>query len=153
MELTLLADNPQDCETIAMWFFSEWGHLNKDTTEKQIFEKVREKSLSRNEIPLAITARTEGQIVGVVELKYHENKAYLDYEHWLGSLFVTPNHRNEGIAGKLILAAKNKAKELGISLLYLQCKKSMIPLYERYGFKVILREKGDDTNIMLVRNP
>ncbi|RQW62765.1 GNAT family N-acetyltransferase [Vibrio viridaestus] len=153
MELTLLADNPQDCEIIATWYFNEWGYLNKEASESLILEKVREKSLSRDEIPLAITARIEGQVVGVVELKYHENMAYPDYEHWLGSVFVTPHHRNSGIAYQLVLSAKSKAKELGISRLYLQCKESIVPLYESHGFKVIHSEKGDDTEtyIMVVR--
>lgn len=151
MEITLLADNPQDCEIIATWFFNEWGYLNNETSESLIFEKVLAKSLSRDETPLAITARVEEQVVGVVELKRYENKAYPDYEHWLCSVFVAIQHRNQGIAHKLILAAKNKAKELGICLLYLQCKKCMIPLYKRHDFVVIHSKKGDDadTNIMV----
>ncbi|WP_036827996.1 GNAT family N-acetyltransferase, partial [Photobacterium sanctipauli] len=110
MEISLLADHPDYAPKIAKWYFDEWAHIAPNITEDIVLEKVIEKSLNRDQIPLALVAREGGELVGVLELKIRENKNYPEYENWVGGVFTNPPNRGQGVAGQLL----NKAKELAI---------------------------------------
>ncbi|MGF1701479.1 GNAT family N-acetyltransferase [Photobacterium makurazakiensis] len=135
MEVTLLADHPHEVNIIAQWYYNEWGHISPNVTEEIVREKVVEKSINRNEIPLAIVIHDNSELVGVAELKYRENRNYPEYEHWLGGVFVNPSNRGRGISSLLVSEAKSKAVNLGIKQLYLQCESDNVDLYKKHGFK------------------
>jgi len=64
-------------------------------------------------LPLYLLARTEGEIVGVLELVgYHEIE---------GTLLVTPERRREGIGGALVAAAAAQLAPRGIASWLLAC--------------------------------
>ncbi|EOW9664334.1 GNAT family N-acetyltransferase [Vibrio parahaemolyticus] len=151
MEITLLADHPHEANKIAQWYYNEWAHTAQNVTEEMVREKVAEKSINRNEIPLAIVIHDNNELVGVAELKYRENRNYPEYEHWLGGVFVNPPNRGNGISNLLVSEAKGKAVSLGIKQLYLQCESHNVALYKKHGFKELHQASHHDisTTIMV----
>ncbi len=74
-----------------------------------------------------LVAELDGQIVGVGQIKEYGGI------HELGSLVVQHDHRGKGIARQLIAALEAKAKRP----LYLSCRDTMQPYYEKFGYQVI----------------
>ncbi|PSW16884.1 GNAT family N-acetyltransferase [Photobacterium sanctipauli] len=151
MEISLLADHPDYAPKIAKWYFDEWAHIAPNITEDIVLEKVIEKSLNRDQIPLALVAREGGELVGVLELKIRENKNYPEYENWVGGVFTNPPNRGQGVAGQLLNKAKELAIDFGVKDLYLQCESFNIPLYLNHGFKALHQARHHDaeTTIMV----
>ena len=135
MEISFLADQNYFCKTIAEWYYNEWAkHYN--VPFNVVFEDVKIKSKSKTKFPLCFVAMDQNNAIGAVELKLYENKGY-NYKHWLGGLFVLPDHRRSGIAKKLIQAALDHSQKLGVEALYLQCKTEHSSLYSLFGFTSI----------------
>ncbi|OLQ85488.1 GNAT family N-acetyltransferase [Vibrio ponticus] len=134
METTLLTDHQADINKIARWYYKEWSHIAPNITEEMVRDSVASKANKLNGMPLALVVRCDNQLVGVAELKFHENKNYPQYEHWLGGVYVDQAYRGRGIATQLVTAAKEKAVSLGVEELYLQCESHNIGLYKNQGF-------------------
>ena len=82
-----------------------------------------------------LTIHEEDELAAVLELKYREHRNYPEYEHWIGGVFVVPEHRDKGFAAALIRKAKAHARDLGVPTLYLQCEKHNDGLYLKQGFR------------------
>ncbi|MGR5117904.1 GNAT family N-acetyltransferase [Vibrio astriarenae] len=151
MEISLLADHPFDAPKIAKWYFDEWARIAPNMTEQMVLEKVMEKAVNRNKVPLSLVAHRGEELVGVLELKFRENKHYPEYEHWIGGVFTNAEYRGEGIASRLLNRAKVIAAELNIEKLYLQCESFNVGLYEKHGFTVLHKVKHHniETTIMV----
>jgi len=54
---------------------------------------------------VALVAVVSGQAVGTVTLKSDDWRPREDLSPWLGGLFVLPEHRGRGIAGRLVATA------------------------------------------------
>ncbi|MGR5268306.1 GNAT family N-acetyltransferase [Vibrio astriarenae] len=151
MEISLLADHPFDAPKIAKWYFDEWARIAPNMTEQMVLEKVMEKAVNRNKVPLSLVAHRGEELVGVLELKFRENKHYPEYEHWIGGVFTNAEYRGEGIASRLLNRAKVIAAEFNIEKLYLQCESFNVGLYEKHGFTVLHKVKHHniETTIMV----
>ena len=151
MDISSLADHPHEVNKIAMWYYNEWAHSFPSVTEAMVYENVAEKSINRDEIPLAIVVHDANELIGVAELKFHENKNYPEYEHWLGGVFVEPSKRSNGVSSLLISEAKKRATKLGVSKLYLQCESHNLSLYKKHDFKELHQAVHHDisTTIMV----
>ncbi len=85
MELSLLADKPEESKIIAQWYYDEWLSNVHDVTLELVRGKVS-RAINRDQIPLTVLAHKDQKLVGVVELEFHENKNHSEYEHWLGGM-------------------------------------------------------------------
>ncbi|MFI8620448.1 GNAT family N-acetyltransferase [Marinomonas sp. NPDC078689] len=151
MKISLLADHPYEAPKIAKWYYDEWARVAPNVTEEKVLEKVIEKSVNRNSIPLSLVAHLDSELIGVIELKIRENKNYPEYEYWVGGVFTNQDYRRKGVAHALLESAKNKAINMGIRTLYLQCESFNIDLYLNHGFKVLhqARHHEIETTIMV----
>ncbi|WP_033298706.1 GNAT family N-acetyltransferase [Psychromonas ossibalaenae] len=151
MEISVLAEHPNEASKIAKWYFDEWSYIDPNFTESMFLEKVLEKAVNCDKIPMALVAHKENELMGVLELKLRENKNYPEYENWVGGVFTNPDNRGQGIASQLLNHAKGLAVELDIQELYLQCESFNVNLYENHGFKVLHKAKHHDveTTIMV----
>jgi putative hydrolase of the HAD superfamily len=151
MEISLLADHPEESEKIAKWYFDEWASIAPDVTLEMVHNNVRQKAQNRTSLPLSLVAHINTELVGVLELKYRENKHYPDYEHWVGGVFVAPIQRSRGVASKLLSKAKETALNLGVKSLYLQCESHNVGFYEYHGFVRLhqARHHDSETTIMI----
>ncbi len=150
MQVSFLSEQPQFVPTIAQWYFQEWASMVPDVTVQMVKDNVAKKSLSRDSVPTAMVAHDQHELLGAIELKLRENKHYPQYEHWIGGVFVAPEHRRKGIAKTLVNAAKKHAQQLGIDVVYLQCESHNVGLYQQLGFVSLHQAKHHDieTTIM-----
>jgi ribosomal protein S18 acetylase RimI-like enzyme len=75
----------------------------------------------------------DNKILGCVELRQEEGKLYL------GMLSVAPNTQGKGIGKKLMVAAEDHAKALGIATIFMtviSVRKELIDWYIRHGYQL-----------------
>ena len=150
MEISLLADNPQESKVIAQWYYDEWAGIAPDMTIGQVHEKVA-KAINRDQVPLTVLAHQNNELVGVAELKFRENKNHPEYEHWLGGIFVNPDYRGQGISNLLIKKVKEHAIRLGVECLHLQCESHNVALYKKHGFNVLHEANHCQIKVAIMR--
>lgn len=136
MNLVYLADHPAALPTIAKWYFDEWGYLGAGSSADEVEEKIRI-YLNTEKIPLIIMAMEDEEPLGVVQLKYREMDIYPEKEHWLGGVYVAAEHRDWGIAAKIIRKALAVAESLNVETLYLQTLHPDGGLYATLGWEPI----------------
>jgi GNAT superfamily N-acetyltransferase len=150
VRLEFLADRQEFVPQIAQWFFTEWGYKQSGNSVEATTERLMQK-LHRDKLPLLIVASQGEALLGVAQLKVREMEEFPQYEHWLGSVFVSPEARGYGIAGKMISWASQLAQELGIAKLYLQTEKLDGGLYARAGWQPLeeITSRGDRVLVMV----
>jgi GNAT superfamily N-acetyltransferase len=119
--------------TIAAWQQQEFGYLSPEGTVEQRIDRLKSAS-DRDRLPIALIALSQDRnaLVGSASLLANS----LTHRHlspWLSSVFVPPEHRGNGIASILALAAASEAKRLGFDTLYLFTPRKEA-LYSRLGW-------------------
>lgn len=149
MDLMLLVDLPDALPVVARWYYDEWGHKITNNSYERTCARIRGK-LNRDKAPLHIVAVRDGAPLGVAQLKVREMDIYPDKGHWLGSLYVAPEVRGQGVAGKLVGTVMETARSFGIDRLYLQTERHDGGLYARLGWQALeqVRYRGLDVLIM-----
>jgi GNAT superfamily N-acetyltransferase len=149
MEFLFLAERPDALATVAKWYFDEWGYLGAGSSAEDVAEKIRS-YLNADKIPLIVMAVEHDEVLGVVQLKYREMEIYPDKEHWLGGVYVPPEHRGKKIAAKLITRAIGVARSLGVKTLYLQTENLDGGLYRKLGWQPIERVKNRGLEVLVM---
>jgi GNAT superfamily N-acetyltransferase len=129
-----LADRLDAVPLLGEWYFGEWGHLNPAATPEKIAARLFA-SMNRDAIPLVMLAVMGDEVIGSAELKYREMTIYPEKEHWLGGVFVVPEHRDKGVAARLIDAVVNSARVLGVDVLHIQTLRLDGGLYQKLGWQ------------------
>jgi len=129
-----LAARPDAVPLVAEWYFGEWGHLNPAATPEKIAARLFA-SMNRDAIPLVVLAVMGDEVIGSAEIKYREMTIYPEKEHWLGGVFVVPEHRGKGVAARLIDAVVNSARVLGVDVLHIQTERLDGGLYPKLGWQ------------------
>ena len=76
--------------------------------------------------------------LGVIENDFHDRK---DLSPNICAVYTEAEHRNRGIAGRLLNMAVNDMKDNGITPIYLIT--DHIGFYERYGWEFLCMVQGD----------
>ncbi|MAY57320.1 MAG: GNAT family N-acetyltransferase [Gammaproteobacteria bacterium] len=149
MQFIFLANLPQAIPTVADWYYQEWGAFNPNLSPASIAANL-ENSLNTEELPLVLLAMDQGDLLGVVELKYREMAMYPDKEHWLGGMYIRPDYRGRGVGKKLIEHALELAARLGVRTLHLQTEQLDGGLYRRLGWRPVeqINNKGIQVLVM-----
>lgn len=129
-----LADRPDAVPLVAEWYFGEWGYLNPASTLEKVADRLIA-SMNHDAIPLVVLAVMGDEVIGSAELKYREMTIYPEKEHWLGGVFVVPEHRGKGVAARLIDAVVETARILGVDLLHVQTERLDGGLYRQLGWQ------------------
>jgi ribosomal protein S18 acetylase RimI-like enzyme len=82
---------------------------------------------------LFLVATLDGKIVGTCMAGYEGHRGWINY------LAVSPDHRRQGIAARLMAAAEEQLKALGCPKINLQVRKTnteVIKFYERIGYQI-----------------
>jgi N-acetylglutamate synthase-like GNAT family acetyltransferase len=129
-----MIDYATDVPRIASWFFEQWRPLYTEESLASVERRIRT-WLTRNQIPTALVAVSEKEVIGTVALKTWELPG-LDFGPWLAGLFVVPEQRRRGIGALLVAAAEQQASALGVRQLHLYTPASE-DFYERLGWMVV----------------
>jgi len=144
-----LADRPEDVLKVTTWWYSVWA--DRMGPDLDIITEQFRVSLSTNKLPLDIVATLDGVIIGTAALKEHEmREVYPDYRFWMGSIFVTPEYRNKGIASLLSNQIVGMSNERRLPQLYLQTTDITGGLYARLGWKPMERLNYKDTETLIM---
>lgn len=149
MDIQYLADRRKAIPKIAAWYFDQWSDRIPENSAEEISRRL-EKYLNRDKIPLALVAVDNDSLLGVGQLKYYEMDIYPLKEHWIGGIFVPPEHRGKGIATRLVTRLTDIALTQEVSTLYLQTEQLNGGLYTRLGWKPVERVvyKGQEVLVM-----
>jgi GNAT superfamily N-acetyltransferase len=116
--LEYLADFPHLADSLAEWFYDEWGRSNPNTS----LEKTRgwvAGHANRGNLPMAFVAIRSGQPLGASCLRSTDLSSRPDLGPWLGSVYVVPEQRKRGLGSLLVKRAEKEAWKLGVSELFL----------------------------------
>ena len=131
-----LTDRPDLKDRLADWFHRKWS------IPKEAYLESMEECLGGKEPVPQWYAVLDGEKViagtGIIENDFHDRK---DLAPNLCALYVEPEYRGQGIAGRLLDYACKDMKSRGISVLYLITDHTSF--YERYGWEYLCMVQGD----------
>lgn len=117
LKLELLANHPEALPLLKEWFEQEWapyyGPGGPGNAKADLME-----SCNRVELPIAIVAILDGEVVGTAALKAESISTHKHLTPWLAALLVRPKFRRRGIAERLIAGVEEKAYDLGFQSIY-----------------------------------
>lgn len=149
MQYQLLADRPDAIPIVGRWLYEEWGRSIKGNTVEKACDRIRQR-VSKDHLPLHILAVENGVVVGFAALKLREMDIYPEREHWLGSVYVPPEHRGNGIATFLIQTVVSLAPRYGVSILSLQTEREDGGLYTRLGWVPVERVRYHGVDVVVM---
>ena len=148
MEIIDLRKIPEIIPMLAKWHHEEWAHFNPRTTLENRIERYHE-YLGDAPLPSTYVACKNSDILGSAAIVKHDMKTRMEYSPWLASVFVPPQHRNNGIGTRLVSHVMTIAVKNGFDSLYL-----FTPDKERYyrklGWSTIHKEFYSDTQVFVM---
>jgi putative hydrolase of the HAD superfamily len=130
--LTFLAEHPHFAPLVAEWIFNEWGHQDPESSlEKTI--ALYETQLNTKTPPIALVGLLDGKPIACSGIKIRELDLFPQYTHWLGSVYVVSEFRNQGIGSVVVELSSQFAAMIGLGELYLYTH-SHEDFYNRLGF-------------------
>ncbi|MCB1100064.1 MAG: GNAT family N-acetyltransferase [Verrucomicrobiae bacterium] len=136
MTIDLLANNMHALPIVTEWLFDEWGRDIPGNSLNSSIERLSSK-VSTDSIPVHLVAISAKEPVGFGALKLREMDIYPDREHWLGSIYVHPDYRGQGIATSIIKRAISISESFGVSCLSLQTERLDGGLYTKLGWEPV----------------
>ena len=137
-----LTDSPEMMEQMANWFHEKWG------IPKEAYIESMQACLSGVGAVPQWYAVLDGERnlenlriiggAGVIENDFHDRP---DLTPNICALFVEPDRRFEGIAGKILQFVCNDMKDRGLDTLYLVTDHDSF--YERYGWQYLCPVQSD----------
>ena len=153
IDFQFLADRPDAVPQITRWWFETWGHMRPEMSVDGFAAAIRE-HLSRDQLPIRIVANHDNVVVGVAELKLHEMiDLFPEKKFWLGSVFVTPEVRGQGVVSALALKVAEMAKARGIRALHLQTMNLSGGLYAKLGWERVDQVHYKDYEALVMVKP
>jgi len=132
IEVSDLRDHPEFLEVVAVGVWQEWWQ-EKGRTQTHILSRTEE-ALGGNVIPSVLVAHAGEVFLGSVALIAHDMKARPEYTPWLAALLVHPDHRDKGVASRLMVELEAFGKRHGIDKLYLCAVPALRSFYEAKGW-------------------
>lgn len=136
MEIIMLRDKPENKLAYANWFSEKWG-IPLDAYIASMDECL----VNPGGVPSWYIAEIDGAIVGglgVIENDFHNRK---DLAPNVCAVYVEPEYRGRGIAGKLLEFVCQDMRARGIKTLYLVADHDSF--YERYGWRFLTFVQSD----------
>ncbi len=116
------------------WFIKEWGDVDLFTRPCPDFALPS---------PLVAVDEQKSLVGGLSFTRFAQPKS-ADVAVWINMVLVSPNHRQKGIASRLVMSAEVEAVQMGVSELYVL---SAFPgLYQKLGWQAVgMNDAGDET--------
>lgn len=146
----LLTDVPKHMPTVIDWYFDAWGKRDPDNTLESYTQKLKT-FLQDGSIPAHLVICDDERLIATAHIRKHEIPSYVDYENWLGGVYVDSDYRCQGVARIVVNSVIEEAKALGITALYLQTEDLSGGLYAELGWKKLhqMNNKGREVIVMV----
>lgn len=150
MQFEFLATRRDALPLLGRWYHREWGRRFSNETEAESTAKL-ERYLNIDQIPFILLATEHSEVVGAAQLKYREMaNLFPEKEHWLGGVFVSPEHRGRGVAAELIQHIISMAPSYDVTTLYLQTEQLNGGLYTRLGWHPIKQLNNHGLEVLVM---
>lgn len=139
-EIINLKNKKEIIDTAAAWFSNK-----RNIPKEEYLNSINESINFNNPYPSWYVVLSNNKIIGsigVIQNDFHERK---DLYPNVCALYVAPEYRNNGIAGKLLEYVEHDMSKKGINTLYLITDHTSF--YERYGWKYFCDVKCDGGEI------
>ena len=134
LQVVLTAERPDLVPTVAGWLWAEsWGrhgHSLEDTIGAVA------KTVTATGMPHIYILLSEEQPVGTASLAASDLDARPELTPWLADVFVEPNSRGRGYAGRLTSAVESVCLERSVGTLWLYTRTAE-RIYARYGWRTV----------------
>jgi GNAT superfamily N-acetyltransferase len=147
---SLLAEHPEAVDTVATWYFNQWGYQNPEESIDTVRHEVARYD-SRDSAPMIVLVYSAGELVGAAELKRHEMPMFPQFEYWIGGVYVEAASRGNGIAKQLVRHVMERARQANIAELYLQTEALRGGIYSELGFKPVERVASKGKPVLVMR--
>ena len=142
-----LRDESHFTSTIADRGWSEWWTESNVTLAEYLCGIQR---MAEGEgVPCAFVAHAGKQYAGSVLLIANDLESRPVYSPWIAALWVEPAFRRQGVAARLLQAARDESIRLGHGVSYLCAIPSKCPYYLARGFR-LLECDVEDMNILAI---
>lgn len=123
---------PQHASKVTEWL---WQAFGGDALPQAFFASIVEHSQTAGALPVTFIAVENETLLGTVGLWRCDLISRQDLYPWMAALYVAPEARGKGLAGKLQQHVIEYARTLGYCelFLYSTCR----DFYERYGWQYI----------------
>lgn len=135
MEISNLKDRPAWADIIADRGWHAWWSKTKVSLAD--YRAHLDPMIDGNGVPLALVAHENGAYLGSVLVIENDLDDRPQYAPWIAALWVEPDARRQGIAAKLIQAARVQAADNGHEVCYLCATPENSPYYLARGFQQI----------------
>ena len=118
MPLVYLRARPEFFPLVAGWVWDEWHHLlaQKSAAEFEAWLRADGRGCG---LPTTLLLIEEGGPIATVSLECDDMEIRPALTPWLASLYVVPARRGRGLGRRLVRAAEEEARSLGITELFL----------------------------------
>ena len=123
---------PQHASCVTEWL---WRAFGADALPRAFFASIVEHSQTPGALPITFVAVEGERLLGTVGLWRCDLISRQDLYPWMAALYVAPEARGQGLAGKLQQHVIGYARAQGYTELYLYsaCR----DFYERFGWQYI----------------
>ena len=118
IEIDVLGRYPNTIPIIAQWHQDEWRHISPHLTTALRIALYRSYS-EPPAIPCCFLAHDKGKPIGSASLVECDMDTHSHLTPWLASVYVEKEHRQQGIASRLMTQCLNTAREQSIKTVYL----------------------------------
>lgn len=123
---------PQHASCVTEWL---WRAFGADALPRAFFASIVEHSQTPGALPITFVAVEGERLLGTVGLWHCDLISRQDLYPWMAALYVAPEARGQGLAGKLQQHVIGYARAQGYTelFLYSACR----DFYERFGWQYI----------------
>lgn len=146
--IAFLADQPQHLPVVAAWVYDQWHRHRPGETLETTAEMFRA-ALQRDAIPLTLLALDGDVPVGTASLFADDMETRPELTPWLASVYVAPERRGAGIGPRLVRAAEDVARQLGVKQLYLFTP-DRERFYARLGWRTVEHSAYDGHPVVIM---
>lgn len=137
-------------DLVAATLHESWGDLPPWAETKTIRERLAS-GATQAAFPRTLVAVTDdGELAATGSVKLFELPSQPDRVHWIGEIFVLPEHRGRGLGSRMTKSLSDYAfaKDVSEVFLYTPDQQS---LYERLGWSVVSQEKVNDEAVSIMK--
>lgn len=150
MRFEFLADRPDTIPVLARWYNDEWGLRLRNETLQGTARRL-DQYLHRERIPFILVLAQGEELLAAAQLKYREmGEQYPEREHWLGGVFVAPEHRGRGLGRRIANEIACRAPAYGVYTLYLQTERLDGGLYQNIGWVPLERVEHYGVEVLVM---
>jgi len=148
MQIGYLADHQDFIPTLALWHHQEWAYLRPGDSVEARITRLRG-YCDRREMPIVVIAFAEDQLLGSAMLVAHDMDTRMDLSPWLAGVFVSPDHRQQGIGTTLVQRIIDDARALGVKRLHLYTPDKE-QFYARRGWALVERTNYREIGVVVM---